>query len=139
MNAPTHGMKISTTAHPALAHPLSVWSPNMSKTQRNHTVNAAIQMKIQKLHRRTSPKSLVMESMSGVSRLDLGRAPRSQGAESGSPFASARGPLWQASRWAHPTPDGVETAPYVERRAGRGVLGESPRRGDSSAGWLRHR
>src|SRR4051794_3699903 len=63
MSAPSQGTKISRTAHPALPQPLSVLSPNMSKMQRNHTVNAAIQMKNQKLHSRTSPKSVVIASI----------------------------------------------------------------------------
>jgi len=45
-----------------------VRSPNRSKTQRNHTISAAIQMKNQKLHSRTSQKSVVIESMIGSSR-----------------------------------------------------------------------
>src|SRR4051794_33525487 len=51
---------MSRIAHPALPHPVSVRSANMSKMQRNHTKTALIQMKIQKLQSRTSPKSLVM-------------------------------------------------------------------------------
>ena len=51
------------TAQPAFAQPLSELSPNMSKMQRNHTMIAAIQMKNQKLHRRTSQKSFVIASM----------------------------------------------------------------------------
>ena len=50
-------------AQPALPQPLSVWSLNRSKRQRNHTISAAIQMKNQKLHRSTSQKSLIDESM----------------------------------------------------------------------------
>src|SRR4051794_5582844 len=55
------------TAQPALASPLRVWSPNTSNKHRNHTVKAAIQMKNQKDQSRTSPKSLVMASMSCLS------------------------------------------------------------------------
>src|SRR5215203_3432075 len=54
---------MSRMAHPAFAQPLSVLSLNMSKRQRNHTMRAAIQMKNQKLHSRTSPKSLVIASI----------------------------------------------------------------------------
>src|SRR4051812_19867130 len=58
---------MSRTAQPAFATPLNVWSLNRSNRQRNHTVSAAIQMKNQKLQRRTSPKSFVMLSMSFAS------------------------------------------------------------------------
>jgi len=63
MNAPSHGTKISRKAQPAFPQPLSSRSPNRSNRQRNHTISAAIQMKNQKLHRRTSQKSVVIESM----------------------------------------------------------------------------
>ena len=56
MNAPSQGTKMSRIAHPALPHPDRVWSPNMSKRQRNQIMSAAIQMKNQKLHSRTSQK-----------------------------------------------------------------------------------
>ena len=59
MRAPSQGTKISKIAQPALAQPLSVWSLNMSNKQRNHTISAAIQMKNQKLHSRTSQKLVV--------------------------------------------------------------------------------
>src|SRR6478735_5151021 len=52
-----------TMAHPALPQPLRVWSPNRSNRHRNHTISAAIQMKNQKDQRRTSPKSVVIESI----------------------------------------------------------------------------
>ena len=60
---------------PALAQPLSSESLKRSKMQRNHTMMAAIQMKNQKLQRRTSPKLLVMESM----RCSLGSCPSGAG------------------------------------------------------------
>jgi hypothetical protein len=64
MSAPSQGTKISRSAHPAFAQPLRLRSLNMSNTQRNHTITAAIQMKIQKVHRRTSQKSFVIVSIS---------------------------------------------------------------------------
>ena len=42
---------------------MSELSPDMSNRQRNHTVSAAIQMKIQKLYSRTSQESVVIASM----------------------------------------------------------------------------
>src|SRR5512139_3814294 len=49
-------MKTSTMAQPALPHPLRLRSLNRSKMQRNQMKIAEIQMKIQKLQRRTSQK-----------------------------------------------------------------------------------
>ena len=54
---------MSRSAQPAFPQPLSELSPNRSKRQRNHTISAAIQMKNQKLHSRTSQKSVVMSSI----------------------------------------------------------------------------
>src|SRR3954470_7887765 len=51
-------------AHPAFAQPLIERSPNRSNRQRNQMKSALIQMKNQKLHSSTSPKSFVMLSMS---------------------------------------------------------------------------
>src|SRR3954451_25288033 len=72
-------MKISRIAQPAMPQPLSVGSLNMSKTHRNHTMIAAIQMKNQKDQRSTSPKSFVMASM-GRPTLASGSEPRSASA-----------------------------------------------------------
>ena len=60
MRAPSQGTKISNIDQPAFAQPLSVWSPNMSSKQRNHTISAAIQMKNQKLHSMISQKLVVV-------------------------------------------------------------------------------
>src|SRR3954462_10594273 len=87
MMAPSHGTKMSRIAQPAFAQPLSEWSPNRSNRQRNHTIRAAIQMKNQKLHRRTSPKSVVIASMSFLFEIGPGavrsalraQAPRREG------------------------------------------------------------
>jgi hypothetical protein len=54
---------MSRIAHPAFAQPLSELSLNRSNRQRNHAISAAVQMKNQKLHKRTSPKSVVIASM----------------------------------------------------------------------------
>src|SRR3954451_10091063 len=59
MRAPSQGRKISNIDQPALPQPLSVWSPNMSSKQRNHTISAAIQIKNQKLHSMISQKFVV--------------------------------------------------------------------------------
>src|SRR5512141_2483668 len=59
-------------AQPALPQPLSVWSLNRSKTQRNQMKMAEIQMKIQKLQRRTSQKLLMLLVLIFVSHLSGG-------------------------------------------------------------------
>src|SRR3954451_22161021 len=104
---------MSSSAQPALAQPLIELSPNRSKRQRNHTISAAIQMKNQKLHNRTSPKSVVIASMvipsrhgpthrpmSGVSQLSLPDA-KLPGRETSSVSATA---MWSAAQ-SLPTSD----------------------------------
>src|SRR5215207_5878026 len=54
---------MSRIAQPAFAQPLSELSLNRSNRHRIHAIRAAIQMKNQKLHKRTSPKSVVIASM----------------------------------------------------------------------------
>src|SRR3954453_7067892 len=63
ISAPSHGTKTSRITQPAFAQPLSELSLNRSNRQRNQTISAAIQMKNQKLHSRTSPKSVVIASI----------------------------------------------------------------------------
>src|SRR3954465_4693744 len=63
IRAPIHGTNTSSTAQPALPHPLSSLSPNRSHRQRNQIISAEIQMKNQKLQSRTSPKSVVIASI----------------------------------------------------------------------------
>src|SRR4051794_32798490 len=63
MSAPSQGTKMSRMIQPALAQPPRDLSRNRSKRQRNHTISAAIQMKNQKLHSRTCPKLVVIESI----------------------------------------------------------------------------
>src|SRR6478609_5125328 len=65
---------MSSTAQPAFPQPLRVWSPNMSKRHRNHTMIAAIQMKNQKDQSSTSPKLLVIASMARPSRSEPARS-----------------------------------------------------------------
>src|SRR5690349_2432506 len=106
--------------HPALAQPLSVWSPNRSNRHRNQTMSAAIQMKNQKDHRRTSPKSLVMASMARASSLI--RVAATGVAQCGSERATSAHPYgvsphdlrrsccpgcWCTSRPGHPGRSGV--------------------------------
>src|ERR671913_384460 len=64
---------MSRTAQPAFAQPLSELSLNRSNRHRIHAIRAAIQMKNQKLHNRTSPKSVVIPSIVIPSRDRLTR------------------------------------------------------------------